>query len=454
MATAQSNPKIEDLKARLELEPKSRLFFPLAEELRKVGRLDEAERVLRERIDHHPAYLSAWVSLGRVLTQLQKHRSAVEAFDRALKIDPENIVAARFLAETFMALGEKVEAIKKFKLVHAFLPKDQDIAARIDELERELNPHKFIVREPPPATLEFVPNPPLEEPSMGMERSPVDDAFGPILSPEPVPDHVPPLPPEMVSFDFDPDPEGAEGSVPSFAREELERTSHTSFGEEPLATSDLDASNAISDSVTPTDGARKADGLDRFDPDNTQEMPLRVGMEPQGQRPGSHAAAEDQAGSFPSEPPQGESAVSIEAPPALPRDSDSGTDSAQLGDAHDMTAPDDASHPVESKDAPAMLQDPSGTETVAIAADDRSNGAMSDPDIMSPATHAFREEDSSAAAHSMRPHSHEREGESREEPYQRPVSAKGSLQSGETSDTIHRLESWLARIARRDRAGF
>ena len=62
-----TNPKIEELRFRIKTDPKSRLFFPLAEELRKVSAHSEAESVLRTGLEHHPTYLSAWVSLGRVL---------------------------------------------------------------------------------------------------------------------------------------------------------------------------------------------------------------------------------------------------------------------------------------------------------------------------------------------------------------------------------------------------
>src|SRR5207237_333257 len=67
MAQPAMNHKIDDLRFRLKADPKSRLFFPLAEELRKSGALPEAEEVLRSGLTHHPTYLSAWVSLGRVL---------------------------------------------------------------------------------------------------------------------------------------------------------------------------------------------------------------------------------------------------------------------------------------------------------------------------------------------------------------------------------------------------
>ncbi len=137
-------PKIDELKARLASDPGSRMFVPLGEELRKAGHPDEAERVLRTGIEKHPAYLSAWVTLGRLLAQQERHGEAVEALNRALQLDPENVVAARLAADSYLALGEKVEAIKKFKLVHAFIPSDQEVQASIETLERQLNPEKYI----------------------------------------------------------------------------------------------------------------------------------------------------------------------------------------------------------------------------------------------------------------------------------------------------------------------
>ena len=61
----------------------------------------------------HTTYLSAWVSLGRVLREQQKNGEAVDALTTALQVDPGNVVAARLLADCYFDLGEKVEAIKK-----------------------------------------------------------------------------------------------------------------------------------------------------------------------------------------------------------------------------------------------------------------------------------------------------------------------------------------------------
>ncbi len=139
MAQAATNPKIEELRFRIKSDAKSRLFYPLAEELRKISQLDEAESVLRTGLTNHPTYLSAWVSLGRVLRDRKKNNEAVEALNKALQLDPGNVVAARILADAYLELGEKVEAIKKYKLVYALLPADEALEATIAKLDAEIN---------------------------------------------------------------------------------------------------------------------------------------------------------------------------------------------------------------------------------------------------------------------------------------------------------------------------
>src|SRR3712207_4319095 len=147
MAQPATNPKIEELRFRLKTDPKSRLFYQLAEELRKAGHFAEAEQVLRSGLAVYPAYLAAWVSLGRVLREQKNDTAAVEALSKAMQLDPGNVVAARLLADAHLALGDRVEAIKKYKLVLALLSGDEELKGTIERLERELNPPAVVVEE-------------------------------------------------------------------------------------------------------------------------------------------------------------------------------------------------------------------------------------------------------------------------------------------------------------------
>jgi len=174
MAQPATTPKIEELRFRLKTDAKSRLFYPLAEELRKIGQYAEAEQVLHGGLLHHPTYLSAWVSLGRVQRDLKNDSAAVETLNKAMQIDPGNVVAARLLADSYLALGEKLEALKKYKLVHALLPADEELEAVIERLDNELNP--ITIAPPPPPPPEPEPEPEPEPPPSFDETSPFAQA--------------------------------------------------------------------------------------------------------------------------------------------------------------------------------------------------------------------------------------------------------------------------------------
>jgi tetratricopeptide (TPR) repeat protein len=177
MAQPATTPKIEELRFRIKIDPKSRLFYPLAEELRKVGQTGEAEHVLRTGLEHHPTYLSAWVSLGRVLRDQKNDAAAVEPLTKALQLDPGNVVAARLLADAYLTTGEKLEALKKYKLVHALMPGDDDLNGVIAQLERDLNP-------PAPAQLSELEAEQKPE-RLGDETSPIAPDLAPFAESDP-----------------------------------------------------------------------------------------------------------------------------------------------------------------------------------------------------------------------------------------------------------------------------
>ena len=64
------NPRIEDLRRRVQKDPASIAFAQLAEELRRAGELEESVETCRAGLSLHPTYLSARVTLGRALVEL------------------------------------------------------------------------------------------------------------------------------------------------------------------------------------------------------------------------------------------------------------------------------------------------------------------------------------------------------------------------------------------------
>jgi tetratricopeptide (TPR) repeat protein len=170
MAQPATTAKLEELRIKLKTDPKSRLFYQLAEELRRAGHFAESEQVLRTGLVSYPTYLAAWVSLGRTLREQKNDAGAVDALNRALQLDPGNMVAARILADAYLALGEKVEAIKKYKLVLALLPSDEELRGTIERLDRDLQAP--LVVEPEESAVEPEEPAATEEPSLLEDTSP------------------------------------------------------------------------------------------------------------------------------------------------------------------------------------------------------------------------------------------------------------------------------------------
>ena len=101
------NPRIDDLRKRLEKEPGSRLFAQLAEELRKDGELEEAIRVAREGLQKHPQLpVGAHDPGPRAASTPATWPRPAPSSRPVLKGAPDNILASRFLAECLEGLGD------------------------------------------------------------------------------------------------------------------------------------------------------------------------------------------------------------------------------------------------------------------------------------------------------------------------------------------------------------
>jgi tetratricopeptide (TPR) repeat protein len=102
--------RIEDLKRRVQLDPASIAFAALAEEYRRARQFEAAIATCRAGLQRHPAYLSARVTLGRSLLELERYDEARHELEHVLRVAPENLAAIRALAEIHSRHGEALEA--------------------------------------------------------------------------------------------------------------------------------------------------------------------------------------------------------------------------------------------------------------------------------------------------------------------------------------------------------
>ncbi|NOY38982.1 MAG: tetratricopeptide repeat protein [Nitrospirae bacterium] len=125
---------IEKLKARLEKDPSSKLFVPLAEEYRKAGMYDEAIDVLLKELQKQPAYTTARVSLGKIYLERGQTSEAVRELEKVIAAVPDNLFAQKKLAEIYKSIGDTERALSCLQKVLEINPRDEEARKTLDVL--------------------------------------------------------------------------------------------------------------------------------------------------------------------------------------------------------------------------------------------------------------------------------------------------------------------------------
>ena len=79
------NPRIEELRRRVQKDPASIAFAQLAEEYRRAGSYEDAIEACQSGLAIHPGYLSARVTLGRALLEMNDLDAALGELEYVLK---------------------------------------------------------------------------------------------------------------------------------------------------------------------------------------------------------------------------------------------------------------------------------------------------------------------------------------------------------------------------------
>jgi tetratricopeptide (TPR) repeat protein len=171
------NPRIEELRRRVQADPASIVFAALAEEFRRVGRYDDAIETCRTGLQRHPAYLSARVTLGRALIETGDYEGAREELETVLRSAPENLTAIRGLAQIHERLGHSNEmdphVADMLKTMHA-----ESIRVAAQPPPEPPPPVREVYVPPPVSELEPEPQIELEpdvEPEPQLEPSIIED---------------------------------------------------------------------------------------------------------------------------------------------------------------------------------------------------------------------------------------------------------------------------------------
>jgi tetratricopeptide (TPR) repeat protein len=154
------SPAIAKLAEKISKDPSSKLFVPLAEEYRKIGMLDEAIQVLVDGLNANPNYMTARVSLGKMLLEKGNISEAQKEFEKVVAAIPDNLFAHKKLADIYQSAGDRENLLKEYKIILSLGPKDEEVKKALEELEgrRVLSPVETIEQRPeiPPAVEEVL----------------------------------------------------------------------------------------------------------------------------------------------------------------------------------------------------------------------------------------------------------------------------------------------------------
>jgi tetratricopeptide (TPR) repeat protein len=132
------NPRLDDLRRRVQKDPASIAFAQLAEEYRRARLFTEAVEVCRAGLAVHPGYLSARVTLGRALVEVGELDAARLEFESVLAGAPENLSAIRGLGEIHQRGGNLQAALGQFERALSLAPNDPDLEETVGDLRRQV----------------------------------------------------------------------------------------------------------------------------------------------------------------------------------------------------------------------------------------------------------------------------------------------------------------------------
>ena len=131
----KGNPQIYHYLKRYQEDPSSRVFAPLAEAYRKAGLLDEAIEICKDGLRIHPHFIGGRVALARAYFDKRYYDEVVKELEPVVMDAPDNLIAQRLLADSYLILGRIAQAMTSYKVLLYFTPQDEELGKMVKEIE-------------------------------------------------------------------------------------------------------------------------------------------------------------------------------------------------------------------------------------------------------------------------------------------------------------------------------
>ena len=126
--------RLRELQEKFEENPR-RYFAPLANEYRKGGQPKRAIEICRSQLAQMPGHISGQIVFGQALYEAGEFDEARQVFERALTLDPENLIALRSLGDMSLQSGNTTEARRWYMRLLDADPKDTAVIALVSEID-------------------------------------------------------------------------------------------------------------------------------------------------------------------------------------------------------------------------------------------------------------------------------------------------------------------------------
>lgn len=118
--------------------PRSKVFAPLAESFRKLGMFDDAFKILKDGIRHHPNYTLGYIVLAHCYFDQGKFELTYNTLRPIVGQNADNISLQKVFANSCIHLGHLEEALDTYKYLLFMNPRDKFFGEQVKKLEDDL----------------------------------------------------------------------------------------------------------------------------------------------------------------------------------------------------------------------------------------------------------------------------------------------------------------------------
>src|SRR5688572_24249250 len=134
-----TSARLDELKKKFDENPR-RYFAPLANEFRKLGDLTQAVAICRAHLPNQVGHISGHIVLAQALYEARELGESRQIFEASLDLDPENLIALRYLGDIAREQDDPASARTWYERVLDADPRNDEIVQLLRELAEATEP--------------------------------------------------------------------------------------------------------------------------------------------------------------------------------------------------------------------------------------------------------------------------------------------------------------------------